>query len=232
MKNKILIIEDDEKLVRNIKEYLADEEFDISSASNGEKGIELFRQISPELIILDLMMPKMGGLDVCREIRKTSSVPIIILTAKGDETDIVVGLEVGADDYLTKPFSMRELLARIKAALRRANRMNSADSKPEIIRFSSFSINIPKCEVIKDGKPIVLTLTEFNLLRLFCSNPGKVFTRDQLLDIVRGKELTPFDRAIDSHISHLRQKIENDHRHPSYIKTIWGIGYKFESEND
>ncbi|MBI5375111.1 MAG: response regulator transcription factor [Candidatus Schekmanbacteria bacterium] len=232
MKNKILIIEDDEKLVRNIKEYLADEEFDISSAPNGEKGIELFRQISPELIILDLMMPKMGGLDVCREIRKTSSVPIIILTAKGDETDIVVGLEVGADDYLTKPFSMRELLARIKAALRRANRMNNADSKPEIIRFSSFSINIPKCEVIKDGKPIVLTLTEFNLLRLFCSNPGKVFTRDQLLDIVRGKELTPFDRAIDSHISHLRQKIENDHRHPSYIKTIWGIGYKFESEND
>ena len=231
MKNHILIIEDDAKLVRNLKEYLSDDDFVITHAPDGQKGIELFRESATDMILLDIMLPEIDGLEVCREIRKTSTVPIIMITAKGEETDVVVGLELGADDYIAKPFSMRELLARIKAALRRSKEMSEIHIKADIMRFPSFTVNIPKREVEKEGKNIILTVTEYNLLNLFMTNSGKVFTRNALIDFVRGKDVTPFDRSIDSHVSHLRQKIEDDPKHPKYIKTVWGIGYKFDPQD-
>ncbi len=231
MKNQILIIEDDSKLVRNLKEYLSGDEFSVSHAPDGRKGIEAFTQSSPDIILLDLMLPEVDGLEVCREIRKTSMVPIIMITAKGEETDVVVGLEIGADDYLAKPFSMRELFARIKAALRRSKEMNERPLKSDIMKYSSFTVNIPKRKVEKGGKMLDLTVTEFNLLNLFITNPGKVYTRNTLIDFVRGKDITPFDRSIDSHVSHLRQKIEDDPKHPKYIKTVWGVGYKFDPDD-
>lgn len=231
MKNHILIIEDDVKLVRNLKEYLSDDDFTITHAPDGQKGIELFRESATDMVLLDLMLPEVDGLEVCREIRKTSTIPIIIITAKSEETDVVVGLELGADDYIAKPFSMRELLARIKAALRRSKEMSEIHIKSDIMKFPSFIVNIPKREVEKDGKKIILTVTEYNLLYLFMTNQGKVFTRNTLIDFVRGKDATPFDRSIDSHVSHLRQKIEDDPKHPKYIKTVWGIGYKFDPQD-
>lgn len=231
MKNHILIIEDDVKLVRNLKEYLSDDDFTITHAPDGQKGIELFRESATDMVLLDLMLPEVDGLEVCREIRKTSTIPIIIITAKSEETDVVVGLELGADDYIAKPFSMRELLARIKAALRRSKEMSEIHIKSDIMKFPSFIVNIPKREVEKDGKKIILTVTEYNLLYLFMTNQGKVFTRNTLIDFVRGKDVTPFDRSIDSHVSHLRQKIEDDPKHPKYIKTVWGIGYKFDPQD-
>ena len=228
---KILIIDDDRKLVKNIQEYLQGDGYQIYIAFDGLMGIEKFKEVNPNIIILDLMMPGLSGLDVCKELRKESSVPIIILTAKGEETDVVVGLEIGADDYLTKPFSLRELSARIKANLRRVDIVKKEKLSPKNeLMFKNLYINFPKCEVIKNGKKLSLTATEFNLLKHLASNPGRLFSRDELLDEVRGKESTPFDRSIDSHISHLRQKIENDPKNPFFIKTIWGMGYKFEEE--
>ena len=228
---KILIIDDDRKLVKNIQEYLQVDGYQIYIAFDGLMGIEKFKDVQPDIVILDLMMPILSGLDVCKELRKESSVPIIILTAKGEETDVVVGLEIGADDYLTKPFSLRELSARIRANLRRVDILKKERLSPQNeLMFKNLYINLPKCEVIKNGKKLSLTATEFNLLKLLASNPGRLFSRDELLDEVRGKESTPFDRSIDFHISHLRQKIENDPKNPFFIKTIWGMGYKFEEE--
>ncbi|RMF94650.1 MAG: DNA-binding response regulator [Candidatus Schekmanbacteria bacterium] len=231
MKNHILIIEDDVKIVRNLKEYLPADEYSITHASDGQKGIEFFNENPPDLILLDIMLPELDGLEVCREIRKKSMVPIIMITAKGEETDVVVGLELGADDYITKPFSMRELLARIKAAIRRSKEMNEISFHSEVVKYPTFSVNIPKREITKGKKKIQLTVTEYNLLSLFMKNPGKVFTRNSLIDFEKGKDNSPYDRSIDSHISHLRQKIEDDPKHPKYIKTVWGVGYKFDPDD-
>ena len=226
---KVLVIDDDVKLVSMVKNYLERDGYQIIAAHDGEKGLKLYEKENPDFVILDLMLPKLDGLDVCKGIRTKSNVPILILSARGEETDIVVGLEVGADDYISKPFSLRELSARVRALLRRSGRSSLKEKNlKEFLQFSTFSIDIKKHEVIVDNKKIDLTATEFALLALLSLNAGRVFTRDQLLDEIRGRELTPFDRSVDIHISHLRQKINDAAKEPLYIKTVWGVGYKFE----
>ena len=228
---KILIIDDDKKLVGMIKNYLEKDGYEIIAAFDGAEGIEKTESHRPDLVILDLMLPKLDGLEVCKLIRKESSMPILMLSAKGEEADIVVGLELGADDYLSKPFSLRELSARVKAILRRVSKLKEDEkSKKKILKYKILQIDFQKHEVTINGEKTELTATEFALLEMLATNPGRVFTRDQLLDGVRGRELTPFDRSIDIHISHLRQKIEPDPKEPTYIKTVWGVGYKFEDE--
>jgi len=226
---KILIIDDDARLVKNVETYLKDFGFRIDAALNGTDGLRKVKSSQPDLVVLDLMMPGLDGLEVCREIRKDNTVPIIMLTARGEESDVVAGLEVGADDYLTKPFSLRELAARIKAALRRtsAAQVEQAPAEKPFIT-GELTINPATREVIKKKKHITLTNTEFKLLMLFALNPGIVFSRDRLLDEVRDRELEPFDRSIDAHISNLRNKIEDSPKKPRYIITVWGAGYKFQ----
>jgi two-component system OmpR family response regulator len=228
--NKILIIDDDARLVKNVKTYLSDFDYHIEGALNGMDGLEKVKTFQPDLIILDLMMPKMDGLEVCREIRKNNQVPIIMLTARGEESDVVAGLEVGADDYLTKPFSLRVLAARVKANLRRtATAAQSAPSSQEAtITKGDLTIDPSKREVYKKKQKITLTNTEFNLLWLLASQPGIVFSRDRLLDELRNRELELFDRSIDAHISNVRKKIEDSPKNPRYIVTVWGTGYKFQ----
>ena len=226
--DKILIIDDDIKLIKNIEAYLKDFGYKIEAALNGVEGLQKAKSFQPDLVILDLMMPEMDGLEVCKEIRKDNPVPILMLTARGKESDIVAGLEVGADDYLTKPFSLRELAARIKATLRRTKAVQAVPvSKEKPLVYGDLIIDPAKREVMKKKKKITLTSTEFDLLWLLASNPGIVFSRDRLLDEVRERELEPFDRSIDAHISHLRKKIEDSPRDPEYILTVWSTGYKF-----
>ncbi|OGL45958.1 MAG: DNA-binding response regulator [Candidatus Schekmanbacteria bacterium RBG_16_38_11] len=227
--SKILIIDDDQKLVNMIKNYLEKDGHEVLTAYDGIEGIEKIENHKLDLVVLDLMLPKLDGLEVCRMIRRESSIPILMLSAKGEEADIVVGLELGADDYLSKPFSLRELAARIKAILRRVSKQKGEEKvKKNILKFKTFQIDLQKHEVYVKSERVELTATEFALLTMLANNPGRVFTRDQLLDGVRGRELTPFDRSIDIHISHIRQKIEDDPKEPTYIKTVWGVGYKFE----
>ncbi len=232
---KILIIDDDTRLVKNVTTYLNDFGYSIDAALNGRDGLNKVASFKPDLVLLDLMMPAIDGLEVCREIRKTSSVPIIMLTARGEESDVVAGLEVGADDYLTKPFSLRVLAARIKASLRRTNAAGAkTEAEKAVLVRGDLTIDASRMEVfkkIKDNdqvKKISLTGTEFNLLWMMASKPGLVFSRDRLLDELRNRELEAFDRSIDAHISHLRKKIEDSPKDPKYIITVWGSGYKFQ----
>jgi two-component system OmpR family response regulator len=227
--HKILIIDDDARLVKNVETYLKEFGYRIDSALNGAEGLRKVQALQPDLVLLDLMMPGLDGLEVCREIRKGSTVPIIMLTARGEESDVVSGLEVGADDYLTKPFSLRELAARIKAALRR---VKAAEVPPPVAHkpliFGDLCINPAARTVTRKKKAISLTNTEFKLLMLLATHPGMVFSRDRLLDEVREREFEPFDRSIDAHISNLRTKIEDAPKKPRYIITVWGAGYKFQ----
>ena len=227
--DKILIIDDDAKLVKNIETYLKDFGYRTEAAYNGREGLQKVKSFQPDLVILDLMMPELDGLEVCREIRKENPVPILMLTARGEESDIVSGLEVGADDYLTKPFSLRELAARVKANLRRTTLLkDTAITKEKTLVYGDLLIDPSKREVYKQKKKIYLTATEFDLLWLLASQPGIVFSRDRLLDEVRNRELELFDRSIDAHISNLRKKIEDFPKNPQYVVTVWGTGYKFQ----
>ena len=226
---KILIIDDDVRLVKNVETYLKDFGYRIDAAFNGSDGLQKVKSFQPDLVVLDLMMPGLDGIEVCRQIRRDNAVPIIMLTARGEESDVVAGLEMGADDYLTKPFSLRELAARIKAALRRTRAEPEAPAAAKkMLVFGELAIKPVTREVTKKKKSITLTNTEFKLLMLFASNPGVVFSRDRLLDEVRDRELEPFDRSIDAHVSNLRHKIEDSPKKPRYIITVWGAGYKFQ----
>ncbi len=222
---KILVI-DDEKDIGELLEYnLGKEGYRVVSTYNGEEALRFIQGELPGLIILDLMLPGIDGLEVCRILKRdarTSGIPVIMLTAKGEEADIVAGLELGADDYVTKPFKVRELLARIRAILRR---LSSKVEEREIIKIGDLVIDSLKHEVILKGKPLELTSTEFNLLKCLASNPGRVFTRDQLLNKVWGEEIVVVDRTVDVHIRRLRQKLKTA---SSHIITIRGIGYKFK----
>jgi len=232
---KILIIDDDARLVENVAKYMHDFGFQIDSALNGIEGLEKVATFAPDLIVLDLMMPGLDGVEVCREIRKTSTIPVIMLTARADETDVVAGLEVGADDYITKPFSLRELVARIKARLRHDRIESMSQAHKDVITHGILTLDSVRREVSKQDvhdpqvqQKITLTGTEFNLLWLLASNPGVVFSREKLLEDLRSRELESFDRSIDAHISHLRKKIEDNPKTPRYIVTVWGAGYKFQ----
>lgn len=223
---KILVVDDEEHIQELIKFNLEKNGYKVSCANNGIDAIKLAKEQLPQLMLLDLMLPGMDGLDVCKEIRKDSSMsnmPIIMITAKGEEIDKIIGLELGADDYITKPFSVRELVARIKAILRRS----TMQVIEKTFNVGNLAIDFGKHEVIKGENKVDLTLKEFELLEILIKNKGRVMTRDFLLDKIWGYEYLGETRTVDVHIRHLRQKIEDDDKNPRYIQTIRGIGYRF-----
>ncbi|AUS98761.1 DNA-binding response regulator [Clostridium thermosuccinogenes] len=230
-KNKnILVVDDEVKIVQVIKSYLENSGYTVYEAYTAKQALEKFQEVNPSLIVLDLMLPDMAGEDICRKLREKSRVPIIMLTAKVDEEDILRGLNIGADDYVTKPFSPRQLVARIDAVLRR-----SADSAAPLSDILSFNngdivINTQKYEVKRKGKAINLTPKEYKLLVTMAKHPDKVFTREELIYSVLGEDYDGYDRTIDTHIKNIRQKIEPDPRAPRYILTVHGIGYRFGGE--
>ncbi|MEA3239750.1 MAG: response regulator transcription factor [Candidatus Bipolaricaulota bacterium] len=224
---RILVVDDEEMIVRTVKAYLDQEGFKTYTAYDGEEALRAFNEKGPDLIVLDLMLPKMSGLEVTKKIRSTSPVPIIMLTAKASEADRVVGLELGADDYVVKPFSPRELVARVRAVLRRIDGETGASER---MVSGKMEIDLRSREVTVDGKPIELTPTEFDLLSYLAHHPGQVFTRLQLLREVQGYTYDAFARTIDTHVKNLRHKIEEDPKAPKYILTVHGVGYRFTRE--
>ncbi len=225
MPKKILVVDDEPKIVDICRDYLQAAGFDVIQANDGRKGLAAARSEQPDLVVLDLMMPGMDGLDVCRELRRDGTVPIIMLTARVEETDKLVGLELGADDYLTKPFSPRELVARVRTVLRRT----SVNPQSDILRVGELELDRGRFRVVIGGTEIILTPTEFELLALLASQPGRIFSRAQLLEAVRGVSFESYERAIDSHIRNLRRKIEPEESQPRYIQTVYGVGYKLEA---
>ena len=220
---KILIIDDDEKLNRLLTDYLSKMGFAVLTATLPSAGLEKLEKETPDLVILDVMLPEMDGFEVCRTIRQSSSVPVVMLTARGEVMDRVVGLEIGADDYLPKPFEPRELVARIQAILRRIQ----TKSKSGIKTIGALCIDFHKYEVRVDEKLVHLTLNEFECLVLLVKNKGKVLNRDQIIEELRGIEWDAFNRSVDITMSRLRQKLGDDPKNPRFIKTIWGTGYLF-----
>jgi len=227
---KILVVDDEDKIRNIIRMYFTKEGFEITGASDGRQALELLDREQFDLIILDIMMPGLDGWSVCREVRKRSSVPIIMLTARGEEVDRVVGLEMGADDYVVKPFSPRELLARVKAVLRRTGRSGGAGGKiPDLLVFDkSVEINLQTRTVSISGQPVHLTVKEFDLLVFLARHPGRVFTRDELLGGVWDYEYSGDTRTVDTHVNRLRDKLNGVPGCPEMIRTVWGVGYKFE----
>lgn len=225
---KILVVDDEVHIQELIKFNLENNGFKVICAGNGIDALNLARMELPDLVLLDLMLPGIDGYEVCKEIRKDnsiSSMPIIMLTAKGDEFDKVLGLELGADDYLTKPFSVRELLARVKAILRRTV-IKNIDT---LYRFGNIVVDFDKHEILRDDEKIDLTLKEFELLEILIRNKGRVMTRDYLLDKIWGYDYIGETRTVDVHIRHLRQKIEKDDKNPVFLETVRGVGYRFNN---
>ncbi len=220
----VLIVEDEPKIVQLARDYLEHAGFAVLAAYDGKSALATIRSVKPDLVILDLGLPGMDGLDVTRALRKDSNVPIIMLTARTEETDKLVGLELGADDYMTKPFSPKELVARVRAVLRR---LENANAGAETIRAADVMLDVPRMSVTVGERPVELTSTEFQLLATLARQPGRIFTRAQLLDAVRGIAFESYERAIDAHIKNIRHKIEPDPRDPRYILTVYGVGYKF-----
>jgi DNA-binding response OmpR family regulator len=227
MKPTILVVDDDQKTVDLIRLYLKKDGYRVLAAYDGRTAIDLARNRRPGLIILDLMLPKIDGLDVCRQLRAESQVPIIMLTAKTTENDKLIGLDLGADDYVTKPFSPRELVARVRAVLRRG--MAESDPGPEQILYGDLEIDFVRHEARIDGATVHLTPKEFTLLEIMIKQPGRVFSRLELLELAFGYDYQGFERTVDVHMMNLRKKIESDPAHPRYVQTVYGVGYKFDN---
>ncbi|MCR3921974.1 MAG: response regulator transcription factor [Firmicutes bacterium] len=230
MSDGLILVVDDEEHIRDLVQmYLEKDGFSVIMAADGEDAVQKVRTLHPQLIILDIMLPKMDGWDVCREVRKIAETPIIMLTAKGEEFDKVLGLELGADDYLTKPFSPRELVARVKAILRRAV-ADDTNQNEDVVSIPGLNINQTSREVHVGDREVTLTPKEFDLLWFMSKNPGKVFTREQLLTAVWGYDYYGDLRTVDTHIKRLREKVEREGPEITtyHVKTIWGVGYKFE----
>jgi len=220
----VLVVDDEPAIVRLVRDYLERASFDVVTAADGNEALRAYQRRRPDLVILDLTLPGLDGLDVARAMRRDGDVPIIMLTARTEETDRVAGLELGADDYVTKPFSAREIVARVRAVLRRAQ---AARSHEEIVRVGdAIVLDVPRMEVAVDGRAVTLTATEFQLLLHMARQPGRVFTRAQLLDAVRGVAVDSYERAIDAHVKNLRRKIESDPRAPRHLQTVFGVGYR------
>ncbi|MBU5294036.1 response regulator transcription factor [Anaerosalibacter bizertensis] len=226
---KILIVDDEKLFVKGLKYSLEQDDYIIETAFDGKEAIEKVKKKRYDLIILDLMLPGIDGLEVCQKIRQDSQVPIIMLTARGEDINKILGLEYGADDYLTKPFNILELKARIKAILRRVN-MKSTNITDQVIQIDDFKINTLGRKLTIHGNEVNLTAKEFDLLLLLAANPGKVFTREELLETIWGYEYFGDLRTVDVHIRRLREKIEEDSGQPEYILTKWGVGYYFRSK--
>ncbi len=230
MGNKVLIIDDDEKLRQLLKEYLENNGFKVLTLADGSDVKKILRKESPEMVILDIMLPGKDGLEVLKEIRADDPIPVIMLTAKGDQTDRIVGLELGADDYLPKPFNPRELLARMKAVLRRTvpeNRDQPGKREETLLKAGSLTLNRAKQTILVEDQELELSSTEYKILEVLMRHPNVVFSRDQLMNLARGRDFMAFDRSIDVHISKLRAKLEPDPHSPIRIKTVWGAGYMF-----
>jgi two-component system alkaline phosphatase synthesis response regulator PhoP len=219
----VLVVDDEPRIAAIASDYLRHAGYDVVTAGDGARALQMARARPPDLIVLDLGLPGTDGLDVARTLRAESNVPIIMLTARVEESDRLLGLEIGADDYMVKPFSPRELVARVKAVLRRAEKTPSRDGA---VRFGDLVLDQARLNASRNGVPIDLTPTEFQLLVTLARQPGRVFTRAQLLDAVRGVEVDAFERAIDAHIKNIRRKIERDTRNPRYILTVYGVGYR------
>lgn len=230
MNNKILIIEDDISISEMVKNYLTKEGFIVTTAFDGEEGIAKYLNDDFDLIVLDLMMPKLDGMETIKIIREKSSIPILIMSAKDSDVDKAIGLGFGADDYITKPFSMIEISARIKAGIRRATKYSGSQKEEEKVpvKLGNITIDLDNFSVMKNGQPIQLTSKEFEILKLFINNPNRVFTKAQIYSYVWKEEYYGDENVINVHMRRVREKIEDDPSKPKYIKTLWGIGYKLE----
>lgn len=231
MSKKVLIVDDEESIVELLKFHLAKEGYDVITASDGKTALERAKRERPDLIILDIMLPEMDGFEVCQNLRKESIVPILMLTAKTDEIDKVVGLQIGADDYVTKPFSYREVIARVKALLRRqemGGAPGNGAQKDSVLRHGDVAIDLERFEIRVRGEKVELTPKEFELLKVLMANKGKVMSRDFLTQKIWGYEYDGDTRTVDVHVRRLRQKIEEDPANPKYIETVHGIGYRFK----
>jgi two-component system, OmpR family, alkaline phosphatase synthesis response regulator PhoP len=222
----ILVVDDEPRILQLVRDYLERAGYGVDVARDGKSALAAARTERPDMIILDLGLPELDGLDVTRELRKFSHAPIIMLTARGEETDKLIGLELGADDYVTKPFSPKELVARVRAVFRRVE--NHSNTPPEIVRAADLVLDVPRLRVTAGGREIEeLTPTEFELLSVMAQSPGRVFTRAQLLDRIHGVAFESYERAIDAHIKNIRRKIERNPHEPAYILTVYGVGYRF-----
>jgi DNA-binding response OmpR family regulator len=228
MSEKVLVVEDDANLLEAVKYNLCKEGYEVMTAADGEAALTAARREKPGLLILDIMLPRLNGFEVCRILRKETTVPILMLTAKVDETDKIVGLEIGADDYMTKPFSMRELMARVRAMLRRSKMAEAPTSGPVLIKIQDIEIDTARHTASLAGKELELSPKEYDLLVFLAGNKGLVFSRDQLLEKVWGYDFAGDTRTVDVHIRWLRQKIEKDAGRPQYLLTVRGTGYKLE----
>ena len=228
MEKKLLLVDDDEKLLKLVKEYLEGYGFQVLTLPDGSTVMRTIAAKSPDMLILDIMLPGKDGLDILKEVRTEYSVPIIMLTAKGEDADRIVGLELGADDYLPKPFNPRELLARVRAVLRRPPRLGDAETKVDkLIRVGGMSLNTARQALLVEGREVELSSTEYKVLEVLMKHPNIVMTRDQLMTLARGRDFMAFDRSIDVHISKLRAKLKSFPNYRKCIKTVWGTGYMF-----
>ncbi len=225
----ILVVDDEPKIVQLARDYLEHAGFAVLVAYDGKTAQVIARSAQPELVVLDLGLPDIDGLDVARSLRKTSNIPIIMLTARSEETDKLIGLELGADDYVTKPFSPKELVARVRAVLRRAETAAAGAAAP-VIHVAGLALDVPRMRATVEERVVDLTPTEFQLLATLARQPGRIFTRAQLLDAIHGVAFDSYERAIDAHIKNIRRKIEPDPRQPRYILMVYGVGYKFADE--
>jgi DNA-binding response OmpR family regulator len=226
----ILVVDDEPKIAALARDYLEHAGYDVVVASDGRAALEAVDRAHPDLVVLDLGLPEIDGLDVTRVIRRDSTLPIVMLTARDDELDKLLGLELGADDYLTKPFSPRELVARVRAVLRRVDTAAAPAGARELIRAGDVTLDVPRMRVDAGGRPVELTPTEFQLLATLAAQPGRIFTRSQLLDAVHGVAFESYERAIDTHIKNIRRKLEPEPRSPRYLLTVYGVGYRFADE--
>ena len=226
----ILIIEDDPEIIKLLEIHLTDLIYSTAKAMDGELGLKMAMEKDYDLILLDLTLPTMDGVEICKKLRATKNTPIIMLTAKSEEIDRVLGLEIGADDYMTKPFSIRELLARIKAVLRRTEKNETKAQNTASITAEGLHIDVEKRKVLRNNQKIELSPKEFELLVLMASNPGRNYTRTELLNIIWGYNFEGYEHTVNSHINRLRAKIESDMANPTFILTTWGVGYKFNED--
>ena len=224
---QVLVVDDDAGIRDLLADYLAKQGMKVATARDGREMDERLAGFDPDLIVMDLMMPGEDGLSLTRRVKAGRDVPVIMLSARGEDIDRIVGLEVGADDYLAKPFNPRELLARIRAVLRRGGAGAKAEGSEEVARFGPFVLDLAAQSLARDGRDIPLTQAEFTLLKLFVEHPGRALSRDQIMDWLKGYERDPFDRSIDVRVTRLRKKLEDDPANPVYIKTVWGQGYLF-----
>lgn len=224
MNELILVVDDEPKIAKLARDYLEQSGFRVTTVGDGKTALAAARHDRPDLVVLDLNLPDSDGLDICRSLRRESDVPIIMLTARVEETERLIGLELGADDYIAKPFSPRELVARVRAVLRR---VHGGVRQPGVIRASDLEIDLGGHRVTRNGTPVQLTRTEFNLLAILAQHPGQTLTRDQMIDRLFGVTYEGLDRSIDAHVKHLRQKLEADPADPRYVLTVYGVGYKF-----